>query len=87
METFFSEDAESDLRKMEKKLQEFFVKHAEKLAGMPPRRHMRFGIPLNVENVTEQARMVYCILDGEKLFVSRCFATHKEYEGWYRSLR
>ena len=51
---------------------------------MPPRRHMGFGVPYNVEDVTKQARLVYNENENT-LSVIRCFATHKEYEKWYKT--
>jgi len=53
---------------------------------MPPRRHLRFGIPYHVEDVTKQARLVYDIRK-DTLYVVHCFATHKEYEKWYKSFK
>ncbi len=77
-----------DLSKMEKSLQAFFVKHVDKIASMPPRRHLKFGVPHHVEDVTKQARLVYDFdLENGALFIMRCFATHKEYEKWYKSYR
>ena len=78
--------AEADLETMDAPLIRFFLKHFEKLQEMPPRRHLRFGMPFCVENVTTQARFVYKI-EGDTLWVERCFATHKEYERWYNSFR
>lgn len=63
-----------------------FVSHIEKVARMPPRRHLRFGLPVYVENVTKQARLIYRI-ESDKLHILRCFQTHKEYEKWYNSFR
>jgi len=71
---------------MEPTLREFFVKHFRKISLMPPRRHLRFGLPYNVEKVTEQARFAYERKAGV-IFVVRCFATHNEYEKWYKSFR
>lgn len=53
---------------------------------LPPRRHLKFGLPFWVENVTQQARCVYAI-EGNIVHIARCFATHKEYENWYKSFR
>lgn len=86
MGVVFSENAERELDGMDKADRELFLKHAEKIAEMPPRRHLRFGMPFNVENVTKQARLVYQIEDG-RLYVLRCFTTHKEYEKWYKSFK
>jgi len=55
----YLDPALEELSKMDKPLQRFFLKHADKIASMPPRRHLRFGLPFNVENVTKQARLVY----------------------------
>lgn len=84
MEIIYSEKALKDLESLDKKLQSFFIKHIEKLEKMPPRRRMKYGIPQCVENVTRQARLVY--EEGkDTLYIHHCFATHKEYEKWYRS--
>jgi len=53
---------------------------------MPPRRHMRFGLPFNVVNVTDQARLIYYV-EVETLFVLRCFDKHKDYEKWYKTFQ
>lgn len=86
MKVFISEKADADLSEMDGTLRSFFLKHFEKIAIMPPRRHLRFGLPFNVENVTNQARFVY-EAESETLIILRCFATHKEYEKWYRSFK
>ncbi|MBI5635356.1 hypothetical protein HY993_00140 [Candidatus Micrarchaeota archaeon] len=73
---------------MDSSLRWFFYKHAQKIASMPPRRHLRFGLPFNVEDVTKQARLVYEINEGKKiLFILHCFSTHKDYERWYSQFR
>ncbi len=84
MEVVYDEKADKDLEAIEKKLRKYFLKHIEKLQKMPPRRHMKFGVPHHVEDVTNQARLVYNE-EGSKLYIIRCFATHKEYERWYLS--
>jgi len=86
MEVFFSENAEKELDGMDPQIRELFFKHVEKVRNMPPRRHMKFGLPFNVEDVTKQARMVYHI-EEKKLYVLRCFKDHKEYERWYKSFK
>ena len=86
MKIVFSEKAEKELDDADQSLRKFFVKHAEKIALMPPRRHLRFGLPFNVEEVTRQARLVYNI-DGDVCYVLHCFKTHKEYERWYESFK
>lgn len=65
-----SEKAEADLDSMDEVLCKFFIKHMDKIEKMPPRRHMRFGLPYFVEDITKQARMIYGV-EGEKLIVLR----------------
>jgi mRNA-degrading endonuclease RelE of RelBE toxin-antitoxin system len=86
MEVIFSENAEKELDDIDSQLRTLFLKHAEKIKHMPPRRHLRFGLPYNVEDVTKQARLVYYI-EEEKLYVLHCFKNHKEYERWYKSFK
>ena len=86
MKIIFEEQAQKDFNSLEKRLQEFFRHHIDKWQGMPPRRHMRHGLPWHVEDVTRQARLVYNER-GDTLTVIRCFATHKEYQRWYQSYR
>ena len=86
MKIILEEQAQKDFNSLEKALQGFFRRHIDKLQGMPPRRHMRHGLPWHVEDVTKQARLVYNERGGT-LFIIRCFAAHKEYERWYQSYR
>lgn len=88
MEIIFSEQSLDDFIYLEWSIQRIFKKHFDKVSKMPPRRHLRAGLPWNVEEVTKQARLVYEVdLSNNKLYVVRCFATHKDYEQWYKSLR
>ncbi len=88
MKIEFSGAAREDFLTLERQLQVFFKNHLQKLSGMPPRRHLKFGVPHHVEDVTRQARLVYDFDENpETLFVIRCFSTHKEYEKWYRSYK
>jgi len=82
----FSDSGREDFLNLEQTLQVFFKNHLQKLSKMPPRRHLKFGVPYHVEDVTRQARLVYSVRD-ETLFVIRCFALHKEYEKWYKSFK
>jgi len=86
MEVIFSDDAEKELDEIDPSLRELFFKHVEKIRNMPPRRHMRFGLPFNVEDVTKQARLVYQ-MEEKNLTVLHCFKRHKEYERWYKSFK
>jgi mRNA-degrading endonuclease RelE of RelBE toxin-antitoxin system len=88
MKIVFSEKAENELDSADQSLRKLFLKHSEKIASMPPKRHMKFGLPFNVEEVTKQARMVYYIEEDEGIcYVLHCFKTHKEYERWYKSFK
>ncbi|MDO8625310.1 MAG: hypothetical protein Q7R47_04465 [Candidatus Diapherotrites archaeon] len=86
MEVLFSPKAQKSLDEMDATLRKLFLGHAEKIASNPNQRHMRFGLPFFVEEVTRSARLAYHI-ESETLFVVRCFATHKEYEKWYKSFK
>jgi len=84
MEAEFTPKARAEFLSLDKQLQKIFQKHIIKICKMPPRRHMRHGVPCHVENVTRQTRIVYN--EEEKtLLILHCFATHKEYERWYRA--
>lgn len=86
MKAEFSENAEKELDEMDNSLRKLFITHAEKISSIPPRRHMRFGLPFNVEEVTRQARIVYNI-EEETCCILHCFKNHKEYERWYKSFK
>ena len=86
MNVIFSDQEQKEIASFERQLQGFFQNHVDKLSRMPPRRHLKFGVPWSVEDVTRQARLVYDEEDNT-LRVVRCFATHKEYERWYNSFR
>ncbi|MDD5336937.1 MAG: hypothetical protein PHS02_00450 [Candidatus ainarchaeum sp.] len=85
MEIRISEKAERDLDAMDRYERKSFMKHIEKISALPPRRHLKFGLPFNVEQVN-QGRIIYNIESGT-MYVLRCFPTHKEYEKWYQSFR
>lgn len=86
MDVIFSPKAQKEIDGFENSLRKMFFGHAEKITANPEQRHMRFGLPYYVEEVTRQARIVYNF-DSGKLFVVRCFATHKEYEKWYKGFK
>lgn len=80
----FSSKAEEELDEMDSSLRKYFLTHAEKIAEMPPKQHLRFGLPFNVEEVTRQARMIYEFRE-DTCFILHCFKNHKEYEQWHKS--
>lgn len=82
----FTEYALREFERFPRDLQTLFLSHFEKIQSMPPRRHMKYGIPLHVENVTRQARIIYEIRE-ETLYILHCFSCHKDYEQWYNSYR
>ena len=85
MAVVFLEKGLRDFDALDNSVRILFKKHLQKLLAMPPRRHLGRGLPYFCENVTEQARLVYQMA-GEDLLVLHCFATHKEYERWYRGV-
>ncbi len=84
MDPIYTEKARKDLHKMDNNLACTFIKHVDKIASLPPRRHMKHGLPFNVDDVDERGRLVY-EYRGEQLYIVRCFDNHKDYEKWYRS--
>lgn len=86
MTVHVSKKAEKELDEMPEELRLLFMKHLRKMQSLHPRRHMKYGIPCHVEEVTKQARVVYQ-LQNEDIFVIHCFGNHKEYERWYKSYR
>lgn len=86
MNYIFTPKAEEDLDKIDNSLRVLFFKHAEKLLTDPTGKHLQHGLNDYVEKVTKQARMPYKI-EGNTIYLLRCFATHKEYEKWLQSQR
>ena len=86
MKIEFKPRAEDDFLSLEKKLQGIFENHLKKLLEMSPRRHLCFGMPYYVEDVTQSARIVYDF-EGDVIYVIRCFSNHKDYERWYLAFK
>jgi hypothetical protein len=85
MDVKYYELAEKDLDSMDDATYILFDKHIDKISHLPPRRHLKFGMPFNVEEIG-QGRIVYNV-KNEILYIIRCFRTHKEYEKWYKSFK
>ncbi len=85
MKTLYTEKGRQDLHGMDSSLAKVFIKHADKIAALPPRRHMKFGMPFHVDEVGN-GRLIYTYKD-EALYIVRCFVNHNDYEKWYRSYR
>ncbi|BAI61665.1 conserved hypothetical protein [Methanocella paludicola SANAE] len=75
-----SEEAENDLDGMDNDVYIRFRKHIDKIAAMPPRRHLQHGVPFFKENVG-QGRIAYLVRE-DTIYIMRCFEHHKEYEKW-----
>ena len=86
MELLFSADAKNELETMDVGMKTLFILHLEKIHTRPPRKHLQYGIPCHGENVTKQARIIYDIR-GDRTYILHCFATHKDYEHWYKSYK
>jgi mRNA-degrading endonuclease RelE of RelBE toxin-antitoxin system len=86
MKILILETAEKELEKITNPLNKQFGKHIEKLSEKESRKHLKQGLPYFIENVSKQARIVYCI-ELETVFVMHCFKTHKDYERWYKSYK
>lgn len=86
MTLIISEYADNELEKMAPEIRKRFLGHLLKIQQNPPRKHLRFGLPFNVEKVTKQARLIYQI-ENDDVFVLHCFKNHKEYEKWYKSYK
>ena len=84
MELVFSDSARKELESLPEEMAAHFLKHLEKMQEMPPRKHMKYGIPCHVEKVTKPARIVFNIEEGY-IYILHCFGSHKEYERWYGS--
>ena len=85
MKVKIQDKAEEDLDKVDNATYDLFNKHIDKITLIPPRRHLKFGMPFSVEEVG-QGRIVYNITKNV-LYIIRCFASHKEYEKWYKSFK
>jgi len=86
MELIFSDSAKKELENLPQDLKAVFLKHLEKIQFLPPRKHMKHGIPFHVENVTKQARIIYNA-KGDQTYILHCFKSHKEYERWYKAYK
>ncbi|PIO02980.1 hypothetical protein COX85_02050 [Candidatus Micrarchaeota archaeon CG_4_10_14_0_2_um_filter_55_9] len=86
MEVRILETAEKELEKIANPLNKRFGKHIEKITSKETSRHLKHGLPYFTENVTKQARIIYCV-ENETVYVLHCFATHKEYERWFKSFK
>ena len=82
MKILISEAAIADLGKMDNSIYERFKKHIQSIKG--PLRHLRHGLPFEVDEIG-QGRIILK-QEGDTITVYRCFARHKDYEDWYRSL-
>jgi mRNA-degrading endonuclease RelE of RelBE toxin-antitoxin system len=83
MNVKFTEHARKEFLKLDKQMQIRFKEAIIKITEFPDRKHLIFGLPYYVINVTKQARLIYEVQENT-LFILHCFSTHKNYEKWYR---
>ncbi len=86
MEILFLDSAKKELENLPREMRAAFLRHLEKIEATPPRKHLKHGIPCQVEKVTRQARIIYDIR-GDQIYILHCFSTHKEYENWYKAYK
>jgi mRNA-degrading endonuclease RelE of RelBE toxin-antitoxin system len=86
MKLVFTNSAKKELEGLSREMAALFVTHLEKMQDMPPRKHMKYGIPNHVVKVTKQARIIYNISE-DKIYIVHCFSSHKEYGRWYNSYK
>lgn len=86
MELIFSDSARREFENLEQELKSLFVKHFEKMQDTPPRKHLTHDISCHIEKVTRQTRIVFNI-KGDRMYILHFFASHKDYERWYRSYK
>jgi hypothetical protein len=77
-----SGQAQLEFAALDKSAKLVFAKRLVKLESAPPRKHLKGGGGYSVDEVG-QGRII-CQQKGEELLVLHVFATHKEYERWYR---
>ena len=86
MKLVFTDPAKKELKDLPQELAAQFIAHLEKMQDMPPRKHMKYGIPYHVEKVTKQARII-CDIREDKIYIIHCFGSHDECERWYKSYK
>jgi mRNA-degrading endonuclease RelE of RelBE toxin-antitoxin system len=86
MKLVFTDPAKKELKDLPQELAAQFIARLEKMLDMPPRKHMKYGIPYHVEKVTKQARII-CDIREDKIYIIHCFGSHNEYERWYKSYK
>lgn len=85
MKVKIQDKAEEDLGKMDNATYDLFNQHIDKIAAIPSRRHLKFGMPFSVEEVG-QGRIVYNIKENTP-YIIRCFTPYKDYVKWYKSFK
>lgn len=74
--------AREEYRRLDGSVKAIFAKHIKQLEAAAPRKFLHSGMRYSVE-IAGQGRIV-CAPNGEVLEILHFFATHKEYEKWYR---
>ena len=83
---FFSDILKKEFLKLDNSLQIQFKKAILKLKENPLRKHLKYGIPNHVINVSKQSRIIYEI-ESDDIIILHCFSNHKDYENWYKSYK
>jgi mRNA-degrading endonuclease RelE of RelBE toxin-antitoxin system len=86
MELVFSDAAKKELAHLSQDMKAVFLMHLEKMKSRPSRKQMNHGIECHGEKVTKQARIIYDSSE-DRTCILHCFASHKEYEHWYKSYK
>jgi len=81
-EVIVEPEAEAQYARMDNSDRIRFAKHLKKMTGASPRKHLKKSRYIVEE--CGQGRIV-CELIGNELHIWHMFATHKEYENWFRS--
>ena len=77
----FNEKAKEEFSKLDGSVKPVFANHLKKIEASLPRKFLK-GSCFAVE-IVGQGRIV-CEVKGESVIIRHVFATHKEYEKWFK---
>ncbi len=77
----FNDKAKEEFANLDGSVKPVFSKHIKKLETVPPRKFLK-GSCLAAE-IVGQGRIV-CEVEGDLVRIRHVFATHKEYERWFK---
>ncbi len=84
-EVILSPEAVKDLDRMCRDMFNAFNKGFDSIAVNPFSRHMKHGMPFYKKRIGG-GRIVYQVR-GSKVYIARCFTSHKEYDKWSHEWR